>query len=66
MIVCKCGASLCGRKPFHDVHSVCLFVQEEQVAESPNVEFTPVVTLPEVETRTLEEDEEEIFKMLVS
>ncbi|XP_065197476.1 ran-specific GTPase-activating protein-like isoform X2 [Sycon ciliatum] len=36
---------------------------EDQVAESPNVDFTPVVRLPEVEVKTLEEDEEELFKI---
>ena len=36
---------------------------EEAGPVSPEVHFEPVVKLPPVETITLEEDEEEIFKM---
>lgn len=33
--------------------------------EEAKVEFKPVVTLPEVQTATHEEDEEQLFKMYV-
>ena len=33
--------------------------------ESPDVHFEPIVKLKPVEIRTLEEDEEELFKMYV-
>ncbi|XP_062601491.1 ran-specific GTPase-activating protein-like [Saccostrea cucullata] len=37
--------------------------EKEEVVESPEIHFEPVVRLPEVEVKSLEEDEEEIFKM---
>ena len=36
---------------------------QEEVVESPDVHFDPIVKLAPVETKTLEEDEEEVFKM---
>lgn len=35
------------------------------MVESPDVHFDPIVKLAPVETKTLEEDEEEVFKMYV-
>ena len=35
------------------------------VAESPDVHFEPIVKLAPVEIKTLEENEEELFKMYV-
>ncbi|KAJ2810093.1 Ran GTPase binding protein Sbp1 [Coemansia furcata] len=37
--------------------------QEEEVVESPDVHFEPIVKLDSVEVKTHEEDETEIFKM---
>lgn len=37
--------------------------EKEEVVESPEIHFEPVVRLPEVEVKSLEEDEAEIFKM---
>ncbi|KAJ2717334.1 Ran GTPase binding protein Sbp1 [Coemansia spiralis] len=37
--------------------------QEEEVAESPDVHFTPLVKLEDVVVKTHEEDEDPIFKM---
>ncbi|XP_048757523.1 ran-specific GTPase-activating protein-like [Ostrea edulis] len=37
--------------------------EKEEVVESPEIHFEPVVRLPEVEVKSLEEDEEETFKM---
>jgi Ran-binding protein 1 len=36
---------------------------KDEVVESPDVHFEPVVTLPKVDVKTMEEEEEEIFKM---
>jgi len=36
---------------------------QEEVVESPDVHFEPIVKLPPVEVKTLEENEEEVFKM---
>ncbi|ORX98907.1 hypothetical protein K493DRAFT_213473, partial [Basidiobolus meristosporus CBS 931.73] len=36
---------------------------EEEVENSPEVHFEPVIKLDEVEVKTLEEDEESLFKM---
>ncbi|KAJ2814650.1 E3 SUMO-protein ligase RanBP2, partial [Coemansia sp. 'formosensis'] len=36
--------------------------QEEEVVESPDVHFEPIVKLDSVEVKTHEEDETEIFK----
>jgi len=36
---------------------------DDPEAEDPNIQFKPLVQLPLVEIRTLEEDEEELFKM---
>lgn len=36
---------------------------KEEVVESPDVHFDPIVKLAPVELKTLEEDEEEVFKM---
>lgn len=38
---------------------------QEEVVESPEIHFEPVVRLPEVDVKSLEEDEAEIFKMYV-
>lgn len=38
---------------------------QEEVVESPDVHFEPIVKLPPVEVKTMEENEEEIFKMQV-
>ncbi|OMH85166.1 Ran-specific GTPase-activating protein 1 [Zancudomyces culisetae] len=38
-------------------------INEEEVVESPDVHFEPVIKLKEVEVKTLEEDEETLFKM---
>lgn len=38
---------------------------QDEVVESPDVHFDPIVKLAPVETKTLEEDEEEVFKMYV-
>jgi len=37
--------------------------EDEVVAASPDIEFQPIVSLPVVETKTLEEEEQELFKM---
>lgn len=36
---------------------------KEEVVDSPDVDFEPVVRLPSVEVKNMEENEEEIFKM---
>lgn len=41
------------------------YLLQEEVVESPEIHFEPVVRLPEVEVKSLEEDEAEIFKMYV-
>lgn len=54
-------------KPWSRIHSFEIdhcFLQEE-VVESPEIHFEPVIRLPEVEVKSLEEDEEETFKMYV-
>ena len=40
-------------------------LSQDEVVESPDVHFDPIVKLAPVETKTLEEDEEEVFKMYV-
>lgn len=46
---------------------LCMLIYSEQTEEEPNVEFKPVIHLTEqVETKTLEEDEDVLFKMLVA
>lgn len=37
--------------------------EKEEVVESPDIHFEPIVSLPPVEIKTLEEDEDVIFKM---
>ena len=41
-------------------HSV---LPQEEVVENPDPHFEPIVKLPPVELKTMEEDEEELFKM---
>ena len=41
------------------------FFPQDEVAESPDVHFEPIVKLAPVEVKTMEENEEEVFKMLV-
>lgn len=59
---------------WHSVFQECTFVlqatQQENtddhdaiLSTSPGIQFEPVMQLPPVETKTLEEDEEEFFKM---
>ena len=36
---------------------------QEEVVDSPDVHFEPLVKLPPMELKTLEEGEEELFKM---
>lgn len=36
---------------------------QEEVVDSPDVHFEPIVKLPTVELKTMEENEEEVFKM---
>ena len=38
------------------------FLQQEEV-ESPEIHFEPVIKLPEVEVKSLEEEEEDILKL---
>jgi Ran-binding protein 1 len=38
------------------------FLQHEEV-ESPEIHFEPVIKLPEVEVKSLEEEEEDILKL---
>lgn len=45
-----------------DSHLLLPFSQEE-VVESPDVHFEPLVKLPPMEVKTMEEGEEEQFKM---
>ena len=45
-----------------DGHPFLPFSQEE-VVESPDVHFEPLVKLPPMEVKTMEEGEEEQFKM---
>ena len=45
-----------------DGHPFLSFSQEE-VVESPDVHFEPLVKLPAMEVKTMEEGEEEQFKM---
>ena len=40
-----------------------LSAQEEDVVDSPDVHFEPLVKLPPVEIKTMEESEKELFKM---
>lgn len=42
------------------VASCCI---QEEVVDSPDVHFEPLVKLPPMELKTLEEGEEELFKM---
>ena len=36
---------------------------QEEVIDSPDIHFEPVVCLPQVELKTMEEDEEELLKL---
>ena len=38
-------------------------IQTEEPPHSPDIHFEPIVRLEQVETKTLEEDEEEIFRL---
>jgi len=40
-----------------------LMFQEEDVIENPDPHFEPIVNLPPVQTKTLEEDEEDLVKL---
>ncbi len=42
---------------------LCYVPPQEEVVESPDPHFEPVVKLAPVEIKTLEENEEELFKM---
>ena len=48
------------------VSRLCSSSSQEDVVESPDVHFEPLVKLQPIETKTMEENEDEIFKMCVS
>ena len=45
-----------------NVH-ICRYISWQEEVESPEIHFEPLVKLAPVETATLEENEEELFKM---
>lgn len=56
------GAVCKGARERASLHELCS--SQDQVVESPDVHFEPIVKLAPVEVRTMEENEMEVFKML--
>lgn len=42
-----------------------IFFQDHEEVESPEIHFEPIVNLPQVEIKSLEEEEEELLKLYV-
>ena len=49
---------------YYYCYSFILVYLKEEVVESPDIHFQPLVSLPVVDIKTLEEDEEELLKLL--
>ena len=64
MFDCKCCVQqVYGRTSWKLGYSLFSFFSQEEVVESPDVHFEPLVKLPPMEVKTMEEGEEEQFKM---
>lgn len=55
-----CGGAGCGNEETHEEHDTST---ENADDSNHDPQFEPIVSLPEQEIKTLEEDEEELFKM---